>query len=44
MFSYGSNILPLSFMWPNSWKFENCIEIAWNSSQMTESVFVAEKT
>ena len=40
-FTYGSNILPLSFMWQNSWNFENCIEIAWNSS---ESIFVAEKT
>ena len=43
-FTYGSNILPLSFMWLNSWKFENCIVIAWNSSQMTEWVFVAEKS
>ena len=32
-FTYGSNIVPLSFMWLNSWKFENCIEIAWNSHE-----------
>ena len=43
-FTYGSNILPLSFMWLNSWKFENCIEMAWNFSQMTEWVVVAEQT
>ena len=43
-FTYGFNILSLSFMWLNSWKFENCIEIAWNSSQMTEWVVVAEQT
>ena len=43
-FTYGSNIVPLSFMWLNSWMFENCIEIASNSSGMSESVFVAEKT
>ena len=42
-FTYGSNIAPLSFMWLNSWKFENCIQIAWNSSQMTKSFFVVEK-
>ena len=43
-FTYGSNILSLSFMWLNSWKFENWIEIAWNSSQMTEWVVIAERT
>ena len=43
-FTYGSNILSLSFMWLNSWKFENWIEIAWNLSQMTEWVVIAERT
>ena len=42
-FTYGSNILSLSFMWLNSWKFENCIGIAWNSSQLTEWVVIAEQ-
>ena len=36
-FTYGSNIVPLSFMWLNSWIFENCIEIAWNFSRISES-------
>ena len=43
-FTYGSNISSLSFIWLNSWKFENCIGIVWNSSQMTEWVVVAEQT
>ena len=43
-FTCGSNILPLSFLCLNFLKFKNSHEMAWNFAQVTESVFVVEKT
>ena len=40
----GCNILPLSFLLLNFWKFANSCKITWNFAQMTETVFVDEKT
>ena len=40
----GCNILPLSFFLLNFWKFANSCKITWNFAQMTETVFVDEKT
>ena len=40
----GCNILPLSFLLLNFWKFGNSCKITWNFAQMTETVFVDEKT
>ena len=38
------NILPLSFLLLNFWKFGNSCKITWNFAQMIETVFVDEKT
>ena len=38
-----SNILPLSFLSLNFWKFQKSNKIAWNFAQMTEAVVVDEK-
>ena len=38
------NILPLSFLLLNFWKFTNFCKITWNFAQMTETVFVDEET
>ena len=38
-----SNILPLSFLSLNFWKFQKSNKIAWNFAQMTEPVVVDEK-
>ena len=43
-FTCCSHILSLSFMCLNFSKFANCYETTWNFTQMTESVFVEEKT
>ena len=40
----GCNILPLSFLLLNFWKFANSCKITWNFAQMTETVFVDQKT
>ena len=40
----GCNILPLSFLLLNFWKFANTCKITWNFAQMTETVFVDQKT
>ena len=39
----GCNILPLSFLLLNFWKFANSYKITWNFAPMTETVFVDEK-
>ena len=38
-----SNILPLSFLFLNFWKFQKSNKIAWNFAQMTKAVVVDEK-
>ena len=38
-----SNILPLSFLSLNFWKFQKSNKIAWNFAQMTEAVVVDKK-
>ena len=40
----GCNILPLSFLLLNLWKFANSHKITWNFAQMNETVFVDQKT
>ena len=40
----GCNILPLSFLLLSFWKFANSWKITWNFAQMTETVFVDQKT
>ena len=39
-----SNILPISFVSLNFWKFSDCHEMDLNFAQMTESVVVDDKT
>ena len=39
-----SNILPLSFLSLNFWKFQKSHKMAWNFAQMTEAVVVDEKS
>ena len=39
-----SNILPLSFLSLNFWKFQKCNKMAWKFAQMTEAVVVDEKS
>ena len=39
-----SNILPLSFLSLNFWKFQKSNQMAWNFAQMTEAVVVDEKS
>ena len=39
-----SNILPLSFLSLNFWKFQTLYQMAWNFAQMTEAVVVDEKS
>ena len=39
-----SNILPLSFLSLNFWKFQKSHKMAWNFAQMTEAVAVDEKS
>ena len=41
--SCNSNILPLSFLSLNFWKFQKSNKIAWNFAQMTEAVVVDKK-
>ena len=38
-----SNILPLSFLYLNFWKFQKSNKLSWNFAQMTEAVVVDEK-
>ena len=38
------NILPLSFLSLNFWKFQKSNKMAWNFAQMTEAVVVDEKS
>ena len=38
------NILPLSFLLLNFWKFSNSHQITWNFAQMSEAVFLDGKT
>ena len=40
----GCNIIPLSFLLLNFWKFSNSWKIPWNFAQMSEAVFVDEKS
>ena len=39
-----SNILPLSFLSLNFWKFQTSNKMAWKFAQMTEAVVVDEKS
>ena len=39
-----SNILPLSFLPLNFWKFQKSNKMAWNFEEMTEAVVVDEKS
>ena len=39
-----SNILPISFLFLNFWKFQKSNKMAWNFAQMTEAVVVDEKS
>ena len=41
---YGSNIMPLSFMCLNFWKYANIQQMAWNFAHLTESAVVDKKT
>ena len=40
---YGSNIMPLSFMCLNFWKYANIHQMAWNFAHLTDSAVVDKK-